>query len=316
MSGSSVGDVINAYGYRTFGGPEVQEFLDRPDPVPAAHEVAVAVGVAGVNPLDHVLRAGLLPALNGAVPFPQVLGMEAAGVVTAVGSEVRGLEVGDRVFGFALTGAGTYARTTVLLGSATARTPDGLSDRWAATIPVAGTTALDALDQLGLPPGARLLVNGIGGGVGIATAQLARARGLRVVGTAGGTKRATVTATGSAFVDYTTATAEADLRAFAPDGFDGIVDLVGGASLRAVAPLAAAATTVVSVGDPTVVEIGGAMVERHTDRPTLERVADLMVQGVLDPNITAVHTLDEAAQALASVESGHSTGKTVLDLTG
>ncbi|WP_438810984.1 alcohol dehydrogenase catalytic domain-containing protein [Pseudonocardia alni] len=117
--------MINAYGYRTFGGPEVQEFLVRPDPVPAAHEVAVAVGVAGVNPLDHVLRAGLLIAVNGAVSFPQVLGMEAAGVVTAVGSEVRGLEVGDRVFGFALTGAGTYARTTVLLGSATARTPTG-----------------------------------------------------------------------------------------------------------------------------------------------------------------------------------------------
>ncbi|WP_438810983.1 zinc-binding dehydrogenase [Pseudonocardia alni] len=89
------------------------------------------------------------------------------------------------------------------------------------------------IDQLGLPPGARLLVNGIGGGVGIATAQLARARGLRVVGTAGGAKR-----------------------------------------------------------------------------------ADLMVQGVLDPHITAVHTLDEAAQALAGVENGHATGKTVLDLTG
>lgn len=303
-----------ALGYRAFGGPEVQEFVDRPDPVPAAREVAVAVRAAGVNPIDHLLRAGVLPALNGAVPFPQVLGMEAAGVVTAVGADVRGLDVGDRVVGFALTGAGTYAHSTVLLGSATARTPDGLSDTWAATIPVAGTTALDVLDQLDLPAGARLLVNGVGGGVGLATAQLARARGLEVVGTGSTAKRAVATATGATFVDYTRGPVDELLREVAPEGVDGIVDTVGGAALRVVAPLAVEPSRVVAVGDPGVVEIGGAMVERHTDRATLERVADLMVQGVLDPQITAVRSLEHADKALADVENGHAVGKTVIDL--
>jgi NADPH:quinone reductase len=304
-----------AFGYRAFGGPEVQEFVDRPDPRPAPHEVAIAVTAAGVNPIDHMLRAGAIPGLNGGVPFPQVLGMEAAGIVTAIGADVAGLAVGDRVFGFALTGAGTYAHRTVLLGSATARTPAGLSDAWAATIPVAGTTALDALDQLGLPSGARLLVNGIGGGVGVATAQLARARGLDVVGTASTSKRDIAASTGAAFVDYTEGQVESRLRALVPDGFDGIVDTVGGVSLRAVAPLALEPSRVISIGDVSVTEIGGAAVDRHTDRPTLERVAELMLQGVLDPHITAVHPLEHAAKALADVESAHSIGKTVLELT-
>ncbi len=307
--------MVNSYGYRAFGGPDVQEFLDRPAPVPGAHEVALAVAVAGVNPLDHVLRAGGVPMINGHLPFPQVLGMEAAGVVTAVGTAVTGLAVGDRAFGFALTGAGTYATDTLLLGSATARTPDALSDEWAATVPVAGTTALDVVDQLALPRGGRLLVNGIGGGVGLAVAQLARAGGLEVIGTAGVTKRDVVTGTGAAFVDHRAPGAIDRLRAFAPDGFDGVVDLVGGASLRAVAPLAATPRAVVSVGDPTVGEVGGVVVERHTDRRTLERVAALMVQGVLDPHVTAVYPFDRAAQALARVEDGHATGKTVLDLS-
>jgi NADPH:quinone reductase-like Zn-dependent oxidoreductase len=306
--------VASAVGYRSFGGPEVQEFVDRPDPVPAPHEVAIAVRAAGVNPIDHALRSGIVPMINGALPFPQVLGMEAAGVVTAVGADVDGLEVGDRVFGFALTGAGTYARSTVLLGSATARTPDALPDTWAATIPVAGATALDVVDQLDLPRGARLLVNGVGGGVGLATAQLARARGLSVVGTGSAAKEAIAGSTGATFVDYGRGPVEEHLRALAPDGFDAVVDLVGGASLRAVAPLAVTPSRVIAVGDPSVVEIGGAEVVRHLDRTTLERVADLMVQGVLDPKITAVHPLEHAEKALADVESGHSVGKTVLDL--
>ena len=166
-----------AWGFGRHGGPEVQEFFDRPDPVPGRGEVLIRVDVAGVNPLDHLLRAGLVPGLDGGRPFPRVLGMEAAGTVLALGEDVDGLEVGDAVFGFALTGGGTYAETTVLSAPNTARIPAGLSATVAATLPVAGTTAVDVLDQLGLPAGATILVNGVGGGVGLAVARLAAARG-------------------------------------------------------------------------------------------------------------------------------------------
>jgi len=82
--------------------------------------------------------------------------------------------VGDTVFGYALPGVGTYARTTLLLGAGTAREPEGLRDDWAATIPVAATSALDAVDRLGLPRGATVLIKGVGGGVGLAAAQVAQ----------------------------------------------------------------------------------------------------------------------------------------------
>ncbi|MDQ2589079.1 NADP-dependent oxidoreductase [Saccharothrix yanglingensis] len=302
-----------ALGYRTFGSADVQEFFDRPDPAPGPAEVLIRVMAAGVNPIDHLLRSGHVRELNGHLPFPQVLGIEAAGTVLAVGDEVAGLAVGDRVTGFALTGAGTYAETTLLLAESTARIPDALPETWAATIPVAGTTALDVLDQLALPAGASLLVNGIGGGVGTAVAQMARDRGLVVVGTGSAAKRDSATATGAAFVDYTAGDVVARLRALAPDGFDAVVDTAGGDSLRAVAPLAARPDALVSVGDGSVTELGGAPVHRRLDRSGLERVAALMVAGRLDPNVTATYPLARAGEALALVESRHAAGKLVID---
>ncbi|GAA3232437.1 NADP-dependent oxidoreductase [Pseudonocardia petroleophila] len=303
-----------ALGYRTFGAADVQEFFDRPDPSPGPGEVLVRVAAAGVNPLDHLLRSGHVRELNGHLPFPQVLGMEAAGTVLAVGEEVTGLAVGDRVTGFALTGAGTYAGTTLLLAASTARIPDALPATWAATVPVSGTTALDVLDQLALPAGAAVLVNGVGGGVGSAVAQIARDRGLAVVGTGSAAKRERATAIGAVFVDYAAGDLVERVRAHAPGGVDAVVDTVGGASLRAVAPLAPTPDALVSVGDRSVTELGGAFVRRRLDRSGLEHVADLMVTGRLDPTVAATYPLARAQEALALVESGHAPGKLVVDM--
>ncbi|MFI5589942.1 zinc-binding alcohol dehydrogenase family protein [Amycolatopsis sp. NPDC051758] len=301
-----------AWGFSRHGGPEVQEFFDRPDPAPGAGEVLIRVDVAGVNPLDHLLRAGLVPGLDGGRPFPLVLGMEAAGTVLALGENVDGLEVGDAVFGFALTGGGTYAETTVLSAANTARIPAGLSATVAATLPVAGTTAVDALDQLGLAAGATILVNGVGGGVGLAVARLAAARGLRVLGTGSAAKREQAEAAGVQFVDYTAEDVAAAVRELVPDGVDGIVDLVGGTSLRTVARLAREPRNVIAVGDQSVSEVGGRFVERRLDRENLARSARLALEGVLAPVITAVHPLSDAPAALATVENGHAAGKVVI----
>ncbi|MET8850819.1 NADP-dependent oxidoreductase [Amycolatopsis sp. NPDC004625] len=303
-----------AWGFGRHGGPEVQEFFDRPDPAPGRGEVLVRVDAAGVNPLDHLLRSGVVPGLDGGRPFPRVLGMEAAGTVLALGEDVDGLEVGDAVFGFALTGGGTYAETTVLSAPNTARRPAGLSPTVAATLPVAGTTAVDVLDQLGLPAGATLLVNGVGGGVGLAVARLAAARGLQVIGTGSAAKREHAEAAGVRFVDYTAEDVTAAARELVPDGVDGIVDLVGGPSLRTVAPLARDPRSVIAVGDTSVAEVGGRFVERRLDRENLERSARLALDGVLAPVITAVHPLADAPAALATVEHGHAPGKVVIEV--
>lgn len=301
-----------AWGFGRHGGPEVQELFDRPDPVPGRGEVLIRVSVAGVNPLDHMLRSGLVPGLDGGRPFPRVLGMEAAGIVLARGEDVDGLEVGDAVFGFALTGGGTYAETTVLSAPNTARIPAGLSATVAATLPVAGTTAVDVLDQLGLPAGATVLVNGVGGGVGLAVARLAIGRELAVIGTGSTAKREHAEAIGVRFIDYTAEDVVTAARALVPDGVDGIVDLVGGTSLRTVAPLARDPRTVIAVGDMSVPDLGGRVVERRLDRENLERSARLARDGVLAPVITAVHPFSDAPTALATVENGHTAGKVVI----
>ncbi|MCX2953719.1 NADP-dependent oxidoreductase [Lentzea sp. NEAU-D7] len=304
-----------AWGFSKHGGPEVQELFDRPDPVPGRGEVLIRVDVAGVNPLDHIVRAGLVEGLDGGRPFPRVLGMEAAGTVLALGEDVDGLEVGYAVFGFALTGGGTYAETTVLSAPNTARIPAGLSAAVAATLPVAGTTAVDVLDQLGLPAGATVLVNGVGGGVGLAVAGLAAARGLRVVGTGSTAKRESAEAVGVRFVDYTAEDVATAAGELVPDGFDAIVDLVGGASLRTVAPLAKDPRNVIAVGDASVSDLGGRFVERRLDRENLERSAGLALDGVLAPAISAVHPFSDALVALAAVENGHAVGKVVIKVT-
>ncbi|QHF93731.1 NADPH:quinone reductase [Streptomyces sp. NHF165] len=300
------------WGFGRYGGPEVQEFFDRPDPVPGRGEVLIQVDVAGVNPLDHLLRSGLVDGLDGGRPFPRVLGMEAAGTVLARGEDVDGLDVGDAVFGFALTGGGTYAETTVLSAPNTARIPEGLSATVAATLPVAGTTAVDVLDQLGLPAGATVLVNGVGGGVGRTVARLAIGRELRVIGTGSTAKREHAEAVGVRFIDYTAEDVSAAARELVPDGFDGIVDLAGGPSLRTVAPLARDPRNVIAVGDMSVHDLGGRFVERHLDRENLERSARLALDGQLAPVITAVHPLSDAPAALATVENGHTSGKVVI----
>lgn len=301
-----------AWGFGRHGGSEVQEFFDRPDPVPGRGEVLIRVDAAGVNPLDHLLRSGLVDGLDGGRPFPRVLGMEAAGTVLARGEDVDGLEVGDAVFGFALTGGGTYAETTVLSAPNTARIPEGLSATVAATLPVAGTTAVDVLDQLGLQAGATILVNGVGGGVGLAVARLAVGRDLRVIGTGSTAKREHAETIGVRFIDYTAEDVAAAARKLVPDGLDGIVDLVGGTSLRTVAPLARNPRDVIAVGDMSVPDIGGRFVERRLDRENLERSARLALDGVLAPVITAVHPLSDAPAALAAVENGHTSGKVVI----
>src|SRR3569833_1801442 len=101
-----------AWGFGRYGGPEVQEFFDRPDPVPGRGEVLLRVAVAGVNPLAPLLRAGLVPGLDGGRPFPLVLGMEAEETKHTHEKDNNKREVGDAGFGFALTGGGTYAETT------------------------------------------------------------------------------------------------------------------------------------------------------------------------------------------------------------
>jgi NADPH:quinone reductase-like Zn-dependent oxidoreductase len=203
----------------------------------------------------------------------------------------------------------------VLTAAATAKKPTHVSFDDAATLTVAAATAYDGVSQLGLAEGATLLINGIGGGVGVAAAQIARDAGLAVIGTASEGKRALVEMLGATLVPYGDGV-EQRVRELMPDGVDGVLDLVGGASLSAVAPLAKVPAKVVSTADPTTVStLGGAPVQRDGTAVVLDKVAAMVADGKLDPHVSDVVPFDEVAQAIASVEGGHPVGKIVVKVS-
>jgi acyl transferase domain-containing protein/NADPH:quinone reductase-like Zn-dependent oxidoreductase/short-subunit dehydrogenase len=167
---------------------------------PGPGEIEIAVAAAGLNFRDVMWAQGLLPETLLADGFAgPTLGMECAGTVAAIGSDVAGLSVGDRVVAFAPAALATHA---VTLAAASARLPQAMSFAEGATIPVAFLTALYALDELGrLRAGETVLIHGGAGGVGLAALQIAERRGARVIATAGTVeKRALLRLAGAAHV--------------------------------------------------------------------------------------------------------------------
>ncbi|MFE3186625.1 NADP-dependent oxidoreductase [Streptomyces violascens] len=167
-----------------FGDPDrlVLRTLPAP-PEPLPHEILVRTAAAAVNPVDLQTRAGL-HARNSSVALPMTLGWDLAGVVEAAGSAVTDLPVGTPVIAMSAqmaTGRGTYAERVVLPADLAAHAPHGLPLEEAAALPLAGLTALQALDRLAVAPGERLLITGALGSVGALATQLAVLRGARVV---------------------------------------------------------------------------------------------------------------------------------------
>ena len=156
---------------------------------------------------------------------------------------------------------------------------------------------------------------GVGGGVGVAAAQIARDFGINVIGTASEDKRALVESLGATLVPYGDGVEER-IRQILPDGVDGILDLAGGDGLRAVAGLLTDRGKLISAGDPGVGELGGHFIERDRTSRVLEIVGSLVADGKLDPHVEDVRPLDEAADALAGVEVGHARGKVVIEVSG
>ena len=292
---------------REAGGPETLELTDVPDPVPGPGELLVRVRAAGVNPGDWRLRGGAY----GVEP-PAVLGREVAGTVVALGPDVDGVGVGDEVFGGCPGMVGGWAEQALVTASFAAPRPDAVSPEAAAVLPVAAGTAYDALTVLDLPTGATLLVNGAGGGVGVPLVQMARARGLHVVGTASPAKHDLVARLGAVPVAYGDGVADR-VRAAAPDGVDAVFDLVGGDPLRTVAELVVDRSRLISVSDKELAtSLGGRELVRDRSTAVLTALADLVARGELDPHVTDVRSFDDTAAALALVESGHATGKVVV----
>ncbi|MER6223010.1 NADP-dependent oxidoreductase [Streptomyces sp. 900105755] len=302
-----------AYVYTRHGGPETEAFAELDRPVPGPGELLIAVRAAGVNPVDWKLRGGFRRPGEGEARFPVVLGSEAAGVVVETGEGVTGFAAGDAVFGN--TSGGAFAEYALLTASVTAHKPAALSFADAATLPVAAATAYDGVRQLDLPEGATLLVTGAGGGVGAAVLQIAHAWGLRVVGVASEAKKDLVESLGAVHVASGPDLADR-VRAVAPDGVDGVYDLVGGEVLAEAAGLLADRTKLITAGaaPEAVAALGGSRVARARTAAVLDEVAELVVAGELDPHVSRTFPLDRADEALRAVEEGHALGKIVIEV--
>lgn len=220
---------MRALVFSRYGGPDVMDLVELPDPVAGPGELLVRTAAAGLNPVDALQREGTFKVL-GSYSFPKVAGNELSGSVEAVGSGVSGFAVGDAVI--ARTGGtdlGALAELATIPAEYAAHAPTSVPLVDAAGLPLAGLTAQQALgaEHLDLRAGERLLVTGGAGGVGLLAIQLARAAGAEVTATASPAGEALVREAGATHViNYRERTvAEGGER------FDKVLDLVGGDDL-------------------------------------------------------------------------------------
>jgi NADPH:quinone reductase-like Zn-dependent oxidoreductase len=297
---------MKAVRFSQFGGPEVLEIVDLPDPHAGPGQVRIAVRAAGVNPSDWKKREGLLGG-----ELPQTMGYEAAGVVDEVGEGVADVAVGDRVFGFAAEGA---AQAELAVLSYYAPIPPSLDFPAAAALPAAIETATRALDQLGAGSGSTLLINGASGSVGSAAVQLAVARGARVIGTASPANHEYLRSLGAEPVAYGEGLA-GRVRALAPGGVDAALDVAGSGVLPEVIELAGGPEHVVTIADFAGAQKYGVRFSRGEDGRAvhaLTGIGELIEAGRFSLPVAQTFPLAEIAAAHRVSQNGHLRGKLVL----
>ena len=298
-----------------YGGREVLSLDEIPVPDIAPDDVLVRVVAASINPVDWKVRAGYLARMIPH-PLPLTLGWDVSGVVAAVGDQVRQWQVGDAVYSRPdLARNGTYAEFVAIRASECARKPRTISHVEAASLPLAGITAWEAMmDTAQVRAGQRVLVHAGSGGVGSLAIQLVKAAGATVIATASGRNRALVESLGvDQFVDYTT-TKVAD--AVAP--VDVVFDTIGGDVQEASWSLLKPGGIQVSIISPpdeakaAALGVRGGFVFIGPNAPVLDRLAAMVDGGKLRPLVGAEFALEDVAQAHALSESGRAVGKIVL----
>src|SRR5919204_2085653 len=282
---------MKAARFSQFGGPEVLEIVDLPNPHPGPGEVRIAVRRAGVNASDWKKRKGLMDQ-----ELPQTLGYEAAGIVDEFGEGVTDVAPGDRVFGFCPDGA---AQAQLALLSDYAPIPPSLDFAAAAALPSAVETAARALDQLGVDRGSTVLINGASGSVGSVAVQLAVARGASVIGTGSPARHEFLRSLGARPVAYGNGMAER-VRTLAPDGVDFALDVAGSGVLPELIELAGGPDHVIMVADFAGAQQHGVRFSRGDSGCAiyvLSQIGDLIEFGHFSLPVAQTFPLRDVAEA-------------------
>ncbi|MFF4338559.1 NADP-dependent oxidoreductase [Kitasatospora sp. NPDC001540] len=305
---------MKAIAINRYGGPDVVEYTELPDPKVGPDTVLVRTRAVGVNPVDWKIREGHLDGVLDA-HFPLVMGFDLAGVVQAVGGAVTEYAPGDEVIGYVRKDViehGTYAELVAAPVRTLARKPAALDWAEAGGLPTAGLTAQQALvGALGLRRGETVLIHAAAGGVGSIACQVATALGARVIGTAGEHNHTFLRGLGVEPVEYGPGLA-GRVRALAPEGVDAALDLIGGDAVETSIDLLKDPTRIASVVDYTVTARGGRYVFTRPDPEDLATVARLAEEGLLTVPVASTFPLSQAASAQALNAEGRTRGKIVL----
>jgi len=301
---------VKASLFRRFGGPEVLEYGELPDPTPGAGEVLIEIHAASVNAADWKMRAGQYGA---AVAFPHVPGRDFSGVMVSSGSFFT---PGDAVFGVCeVPREGAYAERIAIREAIIARKPDRLTHVQTAAIALAGLTAVVSLEEtLQLQRGETILIQGGAGGVAGFAIALAKHLGARVITTASAENRDYVSKLGAdEVIDY-----RAQDFTKVVKNVDAVFDTVGGdvttrsfAVLKPGGRLASIAVGGAAPASPRS-DVKSLRPKVDRDRRRLDRVAQLVAQAAVPlPEITE-YPLAKAAEAQRISEARHLRGKLVL----
>ena len=297
---------MKALQYSEYGDPDVLKVVDVEEPHAGPGQIRIAVKAVGINPVDWKGRSGRFKS-----PLPAITGSDVSGVVDEVGEGVSDVFIGDEVFGFALSGgAAQYA----LLKNFAAK-PADMSFEEAAGIPVPAETAVRVLELLDLTPGQTLLINAAAGGVGSAAVQIARARGLTVIGTASPVNHEYLRSLGATPTTYGQGL-PARVKELAPQGVDAAMDASGRGALPDLIEISGDAAKVITIADPQAEQYGVwyASGRGGGDRAyhALPEAVELWKQGKFSMPVAQTFSLKDGPQAHRISEEGHVRGKLVL----
>jgi NADPH:quinone reductase-like Zn-dependent oxidoreductase len=304
--------------YDRFGDDSVLSLRDTAVPQAARGQVQVRVRMASLNPVDFKLRSGILR-MVGRPKRPAITGKDFAGEITALGADVRGYQLGQRVFGSVdpMGGQGSCAQFVALASDLVAPTPDALSDEVAASLPVASGTALQSLTDIArLQRGQSILITGASGSVGASAVQLARLIGARITGVCGTANVDYVRSIGAErVIDYRTGNwLQLDQR------FDVIFDAAAAASFSQARPLLTTEGIYINTM-PGPALYWAAVVARassrqrcvpfllKTDAALLRRLAQFAAERVIVPCIQEIVDLTQVASAQRRMQQGKVHGK-------
>lgn len=301
--------------YEKYGGPEVLELRDIPEPHAGPGELRVRVTAVGLNPMDTAIAAMPQLAARFNITLPSGFGYDFAGTVDEVGDGAGEFAVGDRVYGGVMEQAAAdyvIVKTSAAAKPAVFHTPEGLSDEVASTIAVAGATASAILAAIDLKPQDTVLIGGAAGGVGVFAVQLARLMGATVIGTASEGTFPFLRELGAEPIAYGAGLADR-VRALAPAGVTAAADLFGTETIDAALALGVAPERIAAIAaGPT--PPGGikAVYGGSAEPDALPKIADAIVAGQITIPIAARFSFEQIREAAALQADRHVHGKIVV----